>query len=186
MTRLRSRRDLGCSVRFVDEGSQQLGTGGAVRFALDQGVLDETFFVLYGDSYLRVDLSAVADRFEESGDEALMTVYRNDGRWDASNAVFDGHRVVRYDKHEPDPQAAGMHHIDYGLSVLRAESVRERLPGSGPGDLADTMRSISLDGRLAGYEAVSPLLRDRFTGRPGGTPGPPRISPLKITAEDRP
>ncbi len=65
---LASRRDLGCSVRFVDEGSQQLGTGGAVRFALDQGVLDETFFVLYGDSYLRVDVSAVADRFEESGD----------------------------------------------------------------------------------------------------------------------
>ena len=89
----------------------------------------------------------------QSGAEALMTVYRNDGRWDASNAVFDGHRVVRYDKHEPDPHGAGMHHIDYGLSVLRADSVRERLPGSGPSDLADMMRSLSLDGRLAGYEA---------------------------------
>ena len=48
-----------------------------------------------------------------------MTVFRNDGRWDASNAVFDGRRVVRYDKREPDPAAAGMHHIDYGLSILR-------------------------------------------------------------------
>ena len=33
------------SLRFVDEGEQLRGTGGALRLALDQGVLDDAFFV---------------------------------------------------------------------------------------------------------------------------------------------
>jgi hypothetical protein len=100
-----------------------------------------------------VDVGAVVDRFDASGAEALMTVFRNDGRWDRSNVEFDGERVLRYDKQETDPAAAGMHHIDYGLSVVRAESVRARLPDRGPSDLAEMMRSISLEGGLVGFEA---------------------------------
>ena len=124
-----------------------------MRFALDEGALEGAFFVLYGDSYLRVDLRSVVDCFEQSDAEALMTVYRNDGAWDASNAEFDGRWVVRYDKREPDPVKAGMHYIDYGLSILRADSVRARLPAGTPSDLADMLHSLSLEGRLAGYEA---------------------------------
>lgn len=150
---LMSRHDLGCAVRFVDEGEQLLGTGGAVRLAVDQGAVKGAFFVLYGDSYLQVDLASVADCFEHSDAEALMTVYRNDGARDASNVQFDGRRVVRYDKHEPDPSGAGMHYIDYGLSVLQAESVRARVSSGSRRDLADMLNAMSLEGRLAGYEA---------------------------------
>jgi NDP-sugar pyrophosphorylase family protein len=150
---LAPRRDLGCTVRFVDEGARLLGTGGAVRFALDEGAIDGTFCVLYGDSLLRVDLRAVVASFERSDAEALMTVYRNDGELDSSNADFDGSRVARYDKREPNPAQAGMHYIDYGLSILRAESVRARLPAGAPSDLADMMSTLSVEGRLAGYEA---------------------------------
>ncbi len=159
------RHDLGCAVRFVDEGDTRLGTGGAIRFALDEGALDGTFFVLYGDSYLRLNLHSVDAYFERSGAEALMTVFRNDGAWDASNVEFDGRRVVRYDKHEPDPAGAGMHFIDYGLLILRAESVRTRVPGGSASDLAEMLRSLSLEGHLAGYEA-----RHRFfeIGSPRG------------------
>jgi len=150
---LTPRRDLGCTVRFVDEGERLLGTGGAVRFAVDEGALNGAFCVIYGDSYLRVDLAAVAQCFARSDAEALMTVFRNDGEWDSSNAEFDGRRVVRYDKGEPDPAKAGMHYIDYGLSMLRADSVRARIPSGMRSDLADMLRSLSLEGRLAGYEA---------------------------------
>jgi NDP-sugar pyrophosphorylase family protein len=109
--------------------------------------------VLYGDSYLRVDLAAVAATFRDSDAEALMTVYRNEGRWDESNADFDGRRVVRYEKHVTDPDRRGMHHIDYGLSVLQADSVRRRVPANGASDLADLFGTLSREGRLAGYEA---------------------------------
>ena len=150
---LAPRRDLGCTVRFVDEGTQLLGTGGAVRFAIEDGALEGAFYVLYGDSYLQVDLRSVFDCFEQSDAEALMTVYRNEGAWDSSNAEFDGRRVIRYDKSEADPVKAGMHYIDYGLSILRAESVRARVPSGTPSDLADMLNSVSIEGRLAGYEA---------------------------------
>lgn len=146
-------RDLGCSVRFVDEGPSLLGTGGAVRLAVDEGAIDSPFFVLYGDSYLRLDLRGVIDTFARSGAEALMTVYRNDGVLDTSNAIFDGRFVVRYDKQEPDPAAAGMHFIDYGLSILQPDTVAARVPSGRPSDLADLFRALSVERRLAGYEA---------------------------------
>ena len=162
---LGSRSDLGCTVRFVDEGTSALGTGGALRFAVDEAALDAPFFVLYGDSYLRIALGSVVECYERSGAEALMTVFRNEGRWDTSNVAFDGRRVLRYAKGEPDPLAAGMRYIDYGLSILRPDSVRARLPAGGSSDLADMLRALSLEGRLAGYEA-----HDRFyeIGSPSG------------------
>jgi NDP-sugar pyrophosphorylase family protein len=150
---LDGRSDLGCRVRFVDEGACRLGTAGAVRFALDQGALDDAFFVLFGDSYLDLDLAQVSAAFERSGAEALMTVYRNDSAWDRSNVAFDGHRVLRYDKAAADPAAEGLRYIDYGLSVLRADSVRDRVPPGRPHDLADVMADLSREGRLAGFEA---------------------------------
>src|SRR4029077_4747165 len=47
----------GLGVRYVDEGSELRGTAGALRLALDEGVLEETFLVTYGDSFLPVDFA---------------------------------------------------------------------------------------------------------------------------------
>ena len=52
--------------------------------------------------------------FEAAGKLALMTVFRNEGRWDTSNVEFDDGRILAYDK-APNPR---MRHIDYGLGVL--------------------------------------------------------------------
>ena len=93
-----------------------MGTGGALRRALP--LLGETFFVLYGDSYLDIALAPIALAFHRQGLPALMTVLRNEGRWDTSNVLFDGARVVRYDKRAPSPD---MRYIDYGLGLLTAE-----------------------------------------------------------------
>ena len=146
--------DLGCSVRFVDEGQDLRGTGGATRLAVDDGALGDAFFVLYGDSFLPLDLAAVERAFDRAGAEALMTVYRNDGAWDTSNVVLGDGYVLRYDKDEPDPRSAGMHHIDYGLSILRADTVIERIPADRPSDLAALFHDLSEQGRLAAYEAA--------------------------------
>lgn len=157
--------DLACSVHFVDEGEDFLGTGGATRLAVDDGALGDSFFVLYGDSFLPIDLAAVQCAYETSGAEALMTVHRNEGAWDMSNVVFRDGYVVRYDKDEPDPPGAGMHHIDYGLSILRADTVGRMVDPGRAADLAVTFRALSEQGQLAGYEAT-----DRFfeIGSPQG------------------
>ena len=45
--------------------------------------------VLYGDSYLTVSLDQVAMAHHRGGLPALMTVFRNEGRWEESNTAFD-------------------------------------------------------------------------------------------------
>ena len=59
--------------------------------------------------------------FEESGKEALMTVYRNEGLFDTSNVEFAGGRLIGYDKANRTPR---MQHIDYGLGVFRSAADR--------------------------------------------------------------
>ena len=49
-----------------------------------------------------------------------MTVFRNDDRWDRSNALFASGQLLRYDKVNRTPD---MKHIDYGLGVLTAASI---------------------------------------------------------------
>src|SRR5687768_7393740 len=73
----------GLTIEYSSDGAMPLGTGGAVRNALP--LLDEEFFVLYGDSYLPIDYAAVADFFHRSGKLGCMTVFRNEGRYDKSN-----------------------------------------------------------------------------------------------------
>jgi hypothetical protein len=81
-----------------------------------------------------------------------MTVMRNDGQWDRSNAVYSSGRVVLYEKGHAEAQRQDMQWIDYGLSVLTRETIAESIPRGAVVDLADLMKSLSLTGRLAGLE----------------------------------
>lgn len=122
------------------------GTLGAIRHAL--ALLGERFLVLYGDTYLRIDYRAVARRWSESGLPAVMTVLRNEDRWDASNAVYRDGLVLRYDKHHPSPE---MHWIDYGLGGLTAGAL-ERVP-AGEDDLAVLYERLAEAGEMLGFAA---------------------------------
>jgi N-acetyl-alpha-D-muramate 1-phosphate uridylyltransferase len=132
----------GLDVRYIHDPPGVAGTAAALRGALP--LLGERFLVLYGDTYLRIDYADV-DR-AAAGERGLMTVLRNEGRWDVSNTVYAGGRVVRHDKAAPRPD---MQWIDYGLGALRADALD--LPGD---DLADVYRALAERGELAGYEAT--------------------------------
>jgi NDP-sugar pyrophosphorylase family protein len=143
----------GVSICYVDEGEKLRGTAGALRLALDSGALAAKFFVLYGDSYLPIDYRAVWQAFERlPDDQCLMTVFRNEQRWDASNVQFDGSRVRLYDKTPRDPESASMAYIDYGLTAMPASTVADCVGQDTRADLADVYRRLSLAGSLAGYE----------------------------------
>jgi NDP-sugar pyrophosphorylase family protein len=138
----------GMELRYSFDGPTLLGTGGALRRALP--LLGEAFWVLYGDSYLDVDYPAVLAHFAASGKLGLMTALRNDDRWDRSNLVFRDGRPVCYSKRAVTPE---MHHIDYGISLLRREAIL-RLPVGGPSDLADLFTELVAEGRMAGFEVT--------------------------------
>jgi NDP-sugar pyrophosphorylase family protein len=155
----------GLRVRTVDEGPNLRGTAGAVRLAFDQGALEERFLVTYGDSFLPIDFSAVFDAFAASGAPALMTVFRNQGRWDTSNVIFDGRMVSLYDKQRRTRPAEEFAFIDYGLSALERRVVAAEIPAGAKADLADLFHALSQRGELAGYESA-----ERFyeIGSPAG------------------
>jgi NDP-sugar pyrophosphorylase family protein len=141
----------GLSVRYVDEGDHLRGTAGALRLANDEGVLDEDFLVLYGDSWLQVDPAVVLRAARGRREPALMTVFRNDGRWDGSNVVLEGTRIACYAKGLTTPPAE-MRWIDYGLLAFRREVISERVKADGPADLAPLCTRLADEGLLAGFE----------------------------------
>jgi N-acetyl-alpha-D-muramate 1-phosphate uridylyltransferase len=136
----------GLSVAYSQDWPMLMGTGGALKQALP--LLDSEFMVLYGDSYLPVDFSAVERAFLASGKPALMTVQRNEDRWDRSNVLFRDGAILEYNKPAPKPD---MQHIDYGLGALSAQVLKDENT-TAPFDLADVYHRLSLSGQLAGYE----------------------------------
>lgn len=140
----------GLRIRYSFDAPGLDGTLGALRRA--RPLLGERFLVLYGDTYLRIDYGALAHAWADSGLPAVMAVLRNEGRWDASNAVYRDGMVVGYDKRAPVP---GMEWIDYGLGGLESTAL-ERVPSS-ERDLASLYRSLAEDGELLGFVA-----RERF------------------------
>jgi NDP-sugar pyrophosphorylase family protein len=136
----------GLEVKYSFDGPALLGTAGALKRALP--LLGRAFLTLYGDSYLLCDYAAVAKAFEESGKQALMTVFHNEGQWDTSNVEFENCRIMAYNKKERTPR---MKYIDYGLGAFTAKAF-ERVPAEQAFDLADLYQAALADGELAGVE----------------------------------
>lgn len=139
---------LGIELDYSFDGPVLLGTGGAIRQALSK--LGDAFFVLYGDSYVPIDLRGVARTFRASGRAGLMTVFRNEGRYDTSNVWFENGEIKVYDKRRQLPE---MRHIDYGLSAFRAE-VFQSYPAGQAFDLATVMQDLVARQEMAGCEVL--------------------------------
>ena len=135
--------DFGLSVTYAEEGDTLRGTGGALRYVADLGLLQNSFFVVYGDSYLPVDLGPVW-RTSEQGQVATMTVLRNEGRWDKSNVIFRNGTLLLYDKFAGGPAALDMDYIDFGLSVLTREAIVQGIASGAQVDLALLFNQLSL------------------------------------------
>ena len=140
-------RQFGLRIDYAFDGSILLGTAGALKRALP--LLDESFFVLYGDSYLPIDLRAVEAAFRVSGKTGLMTVYSNQDQWDTSNVEFARGQIQAYDKKR---RTERMRHIDYGLGVFHA-SAFDRVPAETAWDLAILYQDLLKAGELAAFEA---------------------------------
>ncbi|TAK86092.1 MAG: nucleotidyl transferase [Betaproteobacteria bacterium] len=139
-------QQFGLAVDYSFDGEPLLGTGGALRKAMHK--LGKDFFVLFGDSYLTCSLQDVERAYFKAGRSALMTVFKNDGKWDRSNVIFRDGRILRYDKKKSSSE---MQYIDYGLNVLPASVLlAPELPDAF--DLGDVLTGLSERGELAGYE----------------------------------
>ena len=140
----------GLNISYSDDGEELLGTGGSIKKAIK--LMNKDFFILYGDSFLPINFSLVEKAFKTEGKPALMTILKNNGQWDASNAYFKN-KLVYYNKKNPKND---MNYIDYGLSVVN-NSIFKDFPDGKNFDLADVFEKLSMDKQLAGYE-----VKERF------------------------
>lgn len=139
-------RPLGVGIRYSEEGDDLLGTGGALKKA--EPLLEDRFFLLWGDSYLLVDYRKIWDAFLMSRRLGLMVVYKNSNERIPSNAAVRGGRVVRYDKWRARPD---MQYVDNGLSAWRRDMLK-LIPAGRPFEIERLFQRLSKQGEVAAYE----------------------------------
>ena len=121
------------SIKLVEDGPSPLGTGGAVKNIIKR--IDSPSFVMYGDSFLRVNFLDVYNSYNENLGP-LIVIYKNDDRYDKSNIYFDGDNII-YNKTNPSHLSD---HIDYGIGIYKYS------------DFENTMESFDLS-----------LIQERFS-----------------------
>lgn len=137
----------GMNILYSFDGHSLLGTAGAIKQALP--LLQDTFFVLYGDSYLPCDYLSVQNHFKMCCKSALMTVFRNHDQWEKSNLEFHDGAIVAYDKKNPTDR---MQYIDYGLAVFN-KTVFENSPAE-YNDLENVYQTLLNTNALAAFEVM--------------------------------
>lgn len=108
----------GVNIRYSYEDKNLLGTAGALKNA--EQMLEDPFFLMYGDSYLFLDFETIITHLRKFDKLGLMVVYKNYDRYDRSNVVVQGNLVSQYSK---KGKADGMVWIDYGASILRRKAL---------------------------------------------------------------
>ena len=135
-------------ITCISDGPVLLGTGGSLRRLLDLGLLDEVFLYTYGDSYLTVDHMTVAETFDPSLADALMTVCENSGGHEVGNAIVKNGMVTLYQKKTNDPR---MKWIDYGLSVISSNALATHIPPNQSIDIALMFEKLSITNKLQAF-----------------------------------
>ena len=144
----------GLAVDYVEDGDTLLGTAGALRAAVDQGVVGDAFFVTYGDSYLPVNYRKIWQAFSSSDADAMMTVVNNRGLWDKSNVDMSNGRITVYAKAGQQGHTDDMGYIDFGLLCMTGRFVEDAIPPGQILNLHDVLNKLSLAGQLAGLEVT--------------------------------
>ena len=133
---------------FSFDGNEQLGTGGALKNA--QEYLDEDFFVLYGDSFLTVNYKKMQEYYIQNNNHPLMSVLKNNNKWDKSNVDFSSNKITLYNKKVSD---LNLEYIDYGVSILPKKILKNY--NAQKFDLAEIYSDLVYKKNLYGFEVYT-------------------------------
>jgi NDP-sugar pyrophosphorylase family protein len=140
-------KKLGVKIQYSYDGDKPLGTIGALKKA--EPLLDDIFFIMYGDSFLSVDFRKVYRFFIKQDKLGLMVVYKNFDKYDKSNIAIKGDLVVGYGR---DNTSKDMVFIDYGTSVLRKKAL-DLVPKDKTYSTGEFFSQLIKKGELLSFEA---------------------------------
>ncbi len=133
-------------VVYSSDQTKLLGTGGAIKKAIP--LLGEKFFILYGDTFLPISFDIVEKEFTKKKLSSLMTILKNNGKWDKSNVLLKPNQLIEYNKQNPSDD---MNYIDYGLSILNSY-IFDIYPKNYFFDLSSVFEQLSNKKQLWGFE----------------------------------
>lgn len=110
----------GIEIKYSHE-KEPIGTAGALKLA--EGLLEEEFLVLYGDSYLDIDYGAFIDFFKNHKAVGAVAIYNNaSGDTGVKNNIaLEGDIVTGYYKDKDEPS---LKYVEAGASIFRKDVLR--------------------------------------------------------------
>jgi histidinol-phosphate phosphatase family protein len=145
---------LGLRLGYEIETSPR-GTAGALRDALPR--LASRFLVLYGDTFLDVDLHRLWRVHNASGADATLFLHPNDHPHDSDVVSLDADGSVREIHPYPHPPGADLHNlVNAALYVMERDGLQRYTSAEGQADIAKHMfpAMLAAGRRLHGH--VSP------------------------------
>ena len=131
------------------------GTAGALRDALP--ILADRFLVLYGDTFMDVDLRKLWKAHETSGAVGTLFLHPNDHPQDSDLVSIDANGAIGAILPYPHPECREVRNlVNAALYVLDRAGLEDVTPAKGKADIAKHMfpRMLALGRQLYGY--VSP------------------------------
>lgn len=141
----------GVRIRYEVEDAPR-GTSGALRDALH--ALKPQFLLLYGDTYLDIDLRRFFDAHLASDANATLFLHPNDHPYDSDLVDIDDQGQVRGIHPYPHPEGQDLRNlVNAALYAIRNESLASVTPEAGKADIAKHMFPAMLAQglRLHGY-----------------------------------
>jgi len=117
-------KSFGVSIKYSRE-KEPIDTGTTLKNA--KKLLNDEFFVIYGDSYLLNDYQEAYNYFKKFNKLGLMTIYKNYEKLEANTVIAEGNFIKKFDKENPNQP--GMIYTEFGLNIFKKkvlDSVRKK------------------------------------------------------------
>ena len=111
----------GVKIIYSYEKDRLLGTGGALKLA--ESYLARRFFLIWGDSYVRLNYKEMYDFHLKNSDDFDVTIaiFYNIRNYDKSNVIYERGRIKKYEKNSKDE----MKYIDAGIMVFNKKTLKK-------------------------------------------------------------
>ncbi len=143
----------GVNISYVEE-KEPRGTAGALLDALSN--LNDVFLVLYGDTYLDVDLGKLYSFHIDNKSEATIMLHPNDHPSDSDLVEIDAEFKVTKIYPYPHPEGIYINNlVNAGLYVLNKSALYGFIPHNGKYDLAKNTFTelLKASRRILGYKS---------------------------------
>lgn len=142
----------GARIIYSYEKEKLLGTGGALKLA--EPYLVERFFLIWGDSYVRLNYKEMYDfHIKNSSDfDVTIAIFYNIRNYDKSNIIYERGKIKKYEKNSKDE----MKYIDAGIMVIN-KKILKRIPSGKVFQIENLFSRLAKEGKMKPF-----LIKKRY------------------------